>query len=168
MKVLGIDPGTLNLGWGFIEMDQKNKFHRIEHDTLYAPTRLPFFERLHVLNQALAELVQTYQPDVAVIESIFLGKSVDSAFKLGHIRGVCAAQCQGVGAAVVEYSPRTVKKQITGSGSAEKMVVQQFLYQQLGLKASQKSLDATDALALAFCHLLQDSVKIKSRGMRAR
>ena len=168
MKVLGIDPGTLNLGWGFIETDQNGKSQFVEHDTLVVSSKLPFYERLHALDGMLEELLKTKAPDVAVIENIFLGKSVDAAFKLGHIRGICAARCQAVGAKVVEYSPRTVKMHITGSGKAEKEVVRQFLYQQLGMRNTGKSLDASDALALAFCHVLQDSVRAKHRGMRVR
>ena len=168
MKVLGIDPGTVNLGWGFIEVDKKGQWQRIEHDCFNVPAKMPFFERLHILEVRLADLVSTYQPDIAVIEKIFLGKSVDSAFKLGHIRGVCAVRCQSVGARVVEYTPRTVKKQVTGSGSSDKQVVQNFLYRHLSLQPTGKSLDATDALALAFCHILQDSMRLKQQGMRTR
>ena len=168
MKVLGIDPGTLNLGWGFIESENQTKWRKIEHDTVHVSSKLPFYERLYLLGESLDKVVQDFQPDVAVIENIFLGKSVDSAFKLGHIRGICAARCSAVGAQIVEYSPRTVKLQVTGSGKAEKTVVRQFLYRQLGLKDSGKSLDASDALALAFCHILQDSVSRKRRGAITR
>ena len=166
MKVLGIDPGTVNLGWGFIEVNKKLQCQRVEHDCFNMPGKMSFFERLHGLSDCLAELVACYQPDVAVIEKIFLGKNVDSAFKLGHIRGACAVRCREAGAEVVEYTPRTVKKQITGTGSADKLIVQKFLYQQLAIKPSGKSLDASDALALAFCHILQDSVRLKQQGVR--
>ncbi len=168
MKVLGIDPGTLNLGWGFIESDTSKGFKQVEHGSFHVPAKLPLYERLHVLSESMGELIEKLQPEVAVIEKIFLGKSVDSAFKLGHIRGICAAHCQAVGAQIVEYSPRTVKLQITGSGGADKDIVKRFLYQQLGLSSQGQSLDATDALALAFCHVLHNSVKTKQQGMRAR
>lgn len=168
MKVLGIDPGTLNLGWGFIESKDGKKWQKVEHGSLHVPQKMPFYERLLSLDEQLSEVVRKIQPDFAVIEKIFLGKSVDSAFKLGHIRGICAARCQASGAEIVEYTPRTVKLQITGSGGADKAVVRQFLYQQLGLRDSAASLDATDALALAFCHFLHHSMKAKHRGMTLR
>ena len=121
------------------------------------------------MGEMLQELISKHQPEVAVIEKIFLGKNVDSAFKLGHIRGICAVECQKVGAKIVEITPRTVKKQITGSGSAEKELVRNFLYRQLGIKEdTSKTLDASDALALAFCHILQDSISLKVRGMERR
>ncbi len=168
MKVLGIDPGTLNLGWGFIESKNGKTWQQVDHGSLHVPQKMPFYERLQALDEGLSEIIKRFAPDFAVIEKIFLGKSVDSAFKLGHIRGVCAARCQALGAEIVEYSPRTVKMQITGSGSADKTVVRQFLYQQLSLKNGSHSLDATDALALAFCHFLHDSVRTKHKGMQLR
>lgn len=166
MKVLGIDPGTFNLGWGFIETNKKGEIISVDHGCLSVPAKTEFFERLLLLKEALAHVIGQCHPDVTVIEKIFLGKSVDSAFKLGHIRGICAVQCQAVGAQIVEYTPRTVKKQITGSGSAEKHVVQNFIQQQLPLIKKVETWDASDALALAFCHILQDSVGQKFKNLR--
>lgn len=169
MKILGIDPGTLHLGWGIIETNSSGAVVRVDHGCLSAPAKMNFIERIGVLGELVQELISREQPDTAVIEKIFLGKNVDSAFKLGHIRGVCAVECQKQRAKIVEYSPRTVKKQITGSGSAEKALVRNFLYRQLGIKEDpKKTLDASDALALAFCHIMQDSVTLKVRGMEKR
>jgi crossover junction endodeoxyribonuclease RuvC len=166
MKVLGIDPGTINLGWGFIETDKKD-FKRIEHGCLSVSAKIPFIERIHILSFMLSEVLDRFQPEVTAIEKIFLGKNVDSAFKLGHLRGICADRCQNVGSKIIEYSPRTVKKNITGSGSAEKSVVQNYLLRELSLKQNFATTDAADALALAFCHILQDSTnqKIKTMGI---
>lgn len=166
MKVLGIDPGTLNLGWGFIEVDKNQTVRQVDHGCFAVSAKAPFFERLHFLQKGLKELVAVHQPEFAVIEKIFLGKNVDSAFKLGHIRGICAVECQEVGAQVVEYTPRVVKKQITGSGNAEKIVVQNFITRQLKLSKKIETWDASDALALAFCHILQDSVRHRLNRMR--
>ena len=166
MKVFGIDPGTLQLGWGMIEIDDSKKLLRVEHGCLSAPAKMGFISRIGLLGEGIQALMQQFEPDVAVIEKIFLGKNVDSAFKLGHIRGICAVECQKQGAQVVEYSARTVKKQITGSGSAEKFLVRNLLYRQLNIKVTEdKGLDASDALALAFCHILQDSVSHKLKNM---
>ncbi len=161
MRVLGIDPGSLFLGWGFIETTKDLEISSVQHGCLKAHNRHDFLARLPLLAQQLDNLVTELRPSVTVIEKIFLGKNVDSAFKLGHVRGLCAVQCQKYGSPVVEYSARTVKKQITGSGSAEKNVVQNFLYQQLKITQNFESQDASDALALAFCHVLQDSVNRK-------
>ena len=165
MKILGIDPGTQNLGWGFISTDSKRNINKVEFGVLKAPARLNFYERLEFFDSEIHKICEAYSPDFAVIEKIFLGKNVDSAFKLGHIRGVCAARCVAAGSQVQEIAARTVKKAITGSGAADKMVVQNFLFQQLNIRTDMKSLDASDALALAFCGLLQDSVKSKNKSL---
>ncbi len=165
MKILGIDPGTLNLGWGLIELDNNQKVIQVKRGCISVPAKDSLFKRLHRLNFELSTLVQEEKPQVAAIEKIFLGKNVDSAFKLGHVRGVCAAQCIAGGAEIVEYAARTVKKQVTGSGAASKELVRTFLYQQLGLRDQGLPMDASDALALAFCHVLHHSVWRKQRGL---
>lgn len=159
MKVLGIDPGTLNLGWGYIETDSANNIVRIDHECLSVSAKTPFLTRLHHLDTALELIIEKFQPEVTVIEKIFLGKNVDSAFKLGHIRGVCVVKCQLRGSSIVEYSPTTVKKQVTGAGNADKILVKNLLYRQLGLAENGKALDASDALALAFCHIVQNGMQ---------
>lgn len=158
MKVLGIDPGTLNLGWGYIETDKNNNIVHIDHHCLSVSAKIPFLNRLHQLDSALDAVVKKYQPEVTVVEKIFLGKNVDSAFKLGHIRGVCVVKCQLQGSSIAEYTPKTVKKQITGYGNADKAQVKNLLYRQLGLADDDKTWDASDALALAFCHVLQSGM----------
>jgi crossover junction endodeoxyribonuclease RuvC len=168
MKVLGIDPGTLILGWGLIELDNNQKVVHVKRGCISGPKKGTLFERLHAINVELGHLIQQEKPQVASIEKIFLGKNVDSAFKLGHVRGICAAQCIAGGAEIKEYAARTVKKQVTGSGSASKEMVKTFLYQQLGLRDQGLPMDASDALALAFCHVLHHSVNRKQRGMEMR
>lgn len=165
MRILGVDPGTLNLGWGLIELDKSHKIVDVKLGCLSVSAKDSLFKRLHGLNVQLGYLIEQEKPQVAAIEKIFLGKNVDSAFKLGHIRGICAAQCVAGGAEIVEYAARTVKKQVTGSGAASKEIVKTFLYQQLGLREQGLPLDASDALALAFCHVLHHSVRRKQRGM---
>ncbi|MEM7646010.1 MAG: crossover junction endodeoxyribonuclease RuvC [Pseudomonadota bacterium] len=166
MKIVGIDPGSVHLGWGFIETQEGGSdIIRVDAGVLKAPAKLPFYERITRLGALLSERLQELDPDCAVIEKIFLGKSVDSAFKLGHIRGVCVAECLRQGAVVTEYAARKVKKQITGQGNAEKALVQSLLFRQLGLRVQAQSFDASDALALAFCHVLLDSVETKNRRM---
>ena len=164
MRILGIDPGTKQLGWGILEVQQQ-KIIAVDHGCFKAPAKQAFMERLENLASEVHQLVHKKKPDVAAIEKIFMGKNVDSAFKLGHIRGICVVECQRVGAQVFEYSPREVKKSITGSGGSDKSVLRQYLYSQLGVVESGHSLDASDALAIAFCHHLQDQVRQRLRPM---
>ncbi len=151
MKILGIDPGSQVTGFGLLEsFDGRNKV--LTHGIIQLKKETENFnERIFLLSQNLDILLTKYQPEIVVIEKIFLGKNPDSAFKLGHARGVCIQKAMEHKAKVYEYSTREVKKGITGSGGADKIQVNEVLKHLLGLK-SIDYLDASDALALAFHH----------------
>lgn len=151
MKILGIDPGSQVTGFGLLEsFDGRNKV--LTHGIIQLKKETENFnERIFLLSQNLDILLAKYKPEVVVIEKIFLGKNPDSAFKLGHARGVCIQKAMEHKAKVYEYSTREVKKGITGSGGADKIQVNEVLKHLLGLK-SIDYLDASDALALAFHH----------------
>lgn len=168
MKVMGIDPGSLRLGWGILTIDESQSLRAVDFGVLKVSSRETFYTRLHLLSLQLSQLIEEFKPDVAVIEQIFLGKSVDSAFKLGHVRGMCAVQCQGAGLVLAEYAARTVKKQVTGAGNSDKQTVQNFLCQHLGVRLDENNHDASDALALAYCHMMRWGVERKMKHMEAR
>ena len=168
MKVIGIDPGSVHLGWGIIEVDSGMKIRGVQFGVLHAKPKDTFYQRLFHLSSQLSQILCDHEPQVAVIERIFLGKNVDSAFKLGHIRGMCAVECQGRGLEIQEYAARTVKKQITGSGNSDKLTVQNFLSQQLRVQLNNETFDASDALALALCHVLNHSVQQRIIRMEVR
>ncbi len=120
-----------------------------------APSSLGFLARIEILGREIARLVERVEPQITVVEKIFLGKNADSAFKLGHIRGVCLIEALKIKSEVVEYAARSVKKGVTGNGASSKEQVQTMLYAVLGLKMSDHDklkIDASDALALAFYH----------------
>lgn len=98
----------------------------------------------------LREIIQQWRPEVMAVEKVFLGKNADSAFKLGHARGVALALAGAHELALAEYATRHVKKMLTGSGAATKEQVQLLVQSILNIRATQ--LDATDALAVAICH----------------
>ena len=165
MIILGIDPGTQVLGFGVVRKTPRG-IEYIEHGHIKIAEKLDFPQRLGLMAQRVAEVIGRTGPQMLVIERIFLGKNVDSAFKLGHIRGVCIHEAHKIGAAVVEYTPREVKLGITGSGAAEKEQVRMLLYSQLALRDdAAKTLDASDALALAFHHAMQMDLKKRLKGM---
>lgn len=148
MKIFGIDPGTRVLGWGFMGPEEGGATTRVVHGALKA-TASHFHGRVWELGQEVQGLLLKFQPDVVVLENIFLGRNPDSSFKLGHIRGVCSFFGQQAGAEIHELSPRAVKKRITGNGGADKISVRQSLYRQLGLMDDPELPDdASDALAL--------------------
>src|SRR6185312_14547865 len=121
--------------------------HR-SHGVIVLDPNLEFPKRMKELGAALETLLVKYKPQQVVIEKIFLGKNADSAFKLGHARGVAMYEAAKVNATVIEYATRVVKKGIVGNGGASKEDVQSCLQRLLKIKAIER-LDASDALALA-------------------
>ena len=153
MIILGIDPGSRFLGFGVL-LFENNVLTPIEYGVLKFNVKEDLTNRLLEIGDGVRELFQDYKPDHVSIEKIFLGKNVDSAFKLGHARGVVIYEALKAQAEVFEYATRLVKKGITGNGSAEKDNVRVVIQNILKIPPV-KSLDASDALALACFHSSQ-------------
>jgi len=154
MIILGIDPGSQNLGYGVIRFENFS-IHYLEHGVLSVRPQAAYNDRLQELGRRFAEVIARYNPAWVSVEKVFVGKNVDSAFKLGHIRGVCIYESIKQGARIAEYATREIKKGVTGNGSAQKEQVALLLEAELGLTRgaiSDNSLDASDALAAAFFH----------------
>lgn len=147
-RILGIDPGSRFAGLGLIEMDGE-RLKLLHVGVLDLNTKLELPLRLAELSLRLKNFFEEYRPHHVVIEKIFLGKNVESAFVLGHARGVCLATSATYGAAIHEVSPKTVKKQVTGHGGASKEEVSLFMRQIFKMPDLKLALDATDALAMA-------------------
>jgi crossover junction endodeoxyribonuclease RuvC len=170
MIILGIDPGSRVTGFGVLKISGRGAGLRIQHINhgviLMEPTA-PFPERMKELGEAMDVILKKYQPDEVVIEKIFLGRNADSAFKLGHARGVALYEAAKFGSAVIEYATRVVKKGITGTGAATKEEVQMCLMRLLNLKAIAR-LDASDALALAAHHAFLMMNPLHARSTRGQ
>lgn len=152
MRVLGVDPGSNRTGWGLLEgTPQRPRI--VACGVVKLPRGDPFAGRLAVLQKEFDRLVRRLDPDCACVESLFHGVNVRSAIQLSHARGVLLAVLAGAGIAVAEYAPAHVKKSLTGSGRADKQQVRRMLRTLLGAPLPSDSLDASDALALAYCHL---------------
>lgn len=148
-RILGIDPGSLRTGFGVIEFDGERVRH-LNHGVILLDEK-DLSRRLCALSESLQEIFAKYRPHHVAIEKIFLGKNADSAFKLGHARGVVLAEACRCDAEVFEYATRLVKKGVAGTGAASKEDVQKALKAQLQL-VRLVNLDASDALALALFH----------------
>lgn len=152
MIILGIDPGTLNTGWGIIEVAR-------DHTSMLAcgvvknkaGTSMPL--RLKSIYDGITKVIDMYKPDECGIETAFYGKNAQSALKIGHARGVSILAAVVREIPTAEYSPREVKRAVTGNGGASKQRVQYMVKQLLTLRTMTKELDATDAVAVALCHL---------------
>ena len=150
-RILGIDPGTNALGYGLIDIDD-NGAKVLDAGTI----RLSGFElhqlKLREIFLQLQDVIETYLPAVLAIEAPFYGKNVQSMLKLGRAQGVAIAAGITMGLEIVEYSPKKVKQSVTGNGNAAKEQVAAMLVNLLGSHVRGETLDATDALAVAYCH----------------
>lgn len=165
MIIIGLDPGSINTGVGVIEYAGGN-IRYLYHGVIKNPAGTDLSKRLHKIGEELAAIFAQYKPSHVVVEKIFLGKNVDSAFKLGHVRGVAFYEAQKSKATVVEYAAREVKKGITGYGAAEKEQVRFLVLNYLKLKENIQ-IDAADALALAIYHSQRADINAKlSRNMK--
>lgn len=152
--ILGIDPGTLLMGYGIIEVNENGVKMKMMQ-VLKLPAKKDNYQRLQLIYEKVDELIKKYKPDEFAIEAPFFGKNVQSMLKLGRAQGVAIAAAINAGLPVSEYSPKKVKQSVTGNGNADKVQVWKMLRQLLSLKEEQHSYDATDALAVAVCHHFQ-------------
>jgi crossover junction endodeoxyribonuclease RuvC len=161
--ILGIDPGTLLMGYGIIEICNGTILIR-EMQTLRLSGKKDNYERLHLIHQKVSELIQTFRPHEFAIEAPFFGKNVQSMLKLGRAQGVAIAAAMHAGIPVTEYSPRKVKQSITGNGNADKEQVWKMLCALLSLKEEPEYFDSTDAIAIAVCHHFQMNTLLQRTG----
>ncbi|MEO6668395.1 MAG: crossover junction endodeoxyribonuclease RuvC [Ferruginibacter sp.] len=163
--ILGIDPGTIVMGYGLIKI-KGNSMQLIEMDVLKLSSKQDAYERLGNIHSKVLHLIETFKPDSFAIEAPFFGKNVQSMLKLGRAQGVAIAAAMHTGLAVCEYSPKKIKQSITGNGNAGKEQVMKMLQQLLNFTQDPKHMDASDALAVAVCHHFQQNSLISSTGSK--
>lgn len=151
VRVLGIDPGSLRLGYGVIDRVGKAQLTYVECGVISAPPRLARNERLTTIGRALRELVDELDPDEVAMEQAFFGKNVQSTIALGEARGVATFVVSDRGLPVAGYAPAMVKRTIVGHGAATKQQVGYLVRALLSLRRIPEA-DAADALAIAICH----------------
>jgi len=161
--ILGIDPGTLLMGYGIIEI-KGSVITMKEMNVLKLSGKKDNYIRLQLIYKKVAELITKHKPDEFAIEAPFFGKNVQSMLKLGRAQGVAIAAAISAGLPVTEYSPKKVKQSITGNGNADKEQVWKMLQRLLTIKEAPQYYDATDALAVAVCHHFQDKPALKTKG----
>jgi crossover junction endodeoxyribonuclease RuvC len=152
VKVFGIDPGSARTGYGCVQSDGAR--HRmVVCGAIANPASTSFPEKLRVIHAELSVLIARHRPDVVAIENLFHAVNARSALKLGHARGVAMLAAVEGGVPIVEYTPAEVKQSVVGYGRAEKGQVQSMVQLLLGLTEPPTPFDASDALAIAVCHL---------------
>ena len=172
MRVLGIDPGLRNLGWGVIDVAGARLTHvangicHTEKGSLADQGDLA--DRLLSLHSQLSEVLRLYSPDEAAVENTFVNKDAVATLKLGQARGIALLVPAQFGLRVGEYAPNAVKKTVVGVGHAEKVQVDHMVRIHLpGVRIAGP--DAADALAIAICHAhhLQSAGRLASAILKA-
>ena len=146
MRILGIDPGLRCTGWGVIDFNQ-GRLQHIANGAIRPDPRVADADRLTAIYQGLLSVIADTDPDVAVIEEIFVAKSARSALRLGMARGAGILACGTAQIMISEIAARAVKKAVVGTGGASKEQVQEMVVRLLQVRA--ENADAADALAIA-------------------
>jgi crossover junction endodeoxyribonuclease RuvC len=150
IRILGIDPGLRNTGWGLIEA-AGTRLTYVGCGSIHTDAATSLAERLALIHRSIARLVDDERPAEAAVEETFVNRDPQSTLKLGQARGAALAALALMELPVAEYAANLIKKTVVGVGHAEKAQVQMMV--KMLLPASQaKSPDAADALAVAICH----------------
>ncbi len=152
MRILGIDPGTVVVGYGVIDSEE-DEITFVTCSAVTCNQHSPLAERLSYLYNELSEVISRYQPDDVAIEQPFVGRNVRSALAIGKAQTVAILAAANRGIPTYEYTPAQVKRVVTDYGASSKEQVQEMVRLQLGLSQAPQPLDASDALAVAICHL---------------
>lgn len=166
MIILGIDPGTLIIGYGIIQSEKsnlkiitcgaiktpvKNSTSQIKNFKLISDVS-NLASRLLISYQELFKIIKQHKPDEIAIETVFYSQDVQATIKIGEARGIALLAAAITKTPVYEYSPAEVKKSVTGNGRADKSQVAEMVKHLLFLDAIPKPYDISDALAIAICH----------------
>ncbi len=153
--ILGIDPGTIVMGYGLLHV-QNNSLKPLSIGVIKLDKLDDHALRLKKIFERTIAIIEEYKPDELAIEAPFFGKNVQSMLKLGRAQGVAIAAALSKNLPFTEYSPKKIKMSITGNGNASKEQVAAMLQQILGIEKEQNFLDATDAMGAALCHYYQN------------
>ncbi len=151
MRILGLDPGLQNTGWGIVQK-KGNSLSYVAHGVVKTNAKQSLAERLNFLYQGLIAVLEQFQPQEAAVEETFVNQNPASALKLGMARGVVLFSPASFGLQVFEYSANKVKKSDVGAGHAQKHQVAQMVSWLLPMMPKDVTDDAADALAVAICH----------------
>ena len=153
MIILGIDPGLVQTGYGLIKIAGEKK-EVLDYGIIAPDSKSTLSNRLKTIYNDIIEIIDRFNPNTVVVEEVFYGKNVKSALLLGHARGVAMICAANKGIPVFEYSARKIKQSVTGNGTAHKSQVQYMILNEFKIN-NKIPIDASDALAIALCHLNQ-------------
>ncbi|MBI4038943.1 crossover junction endodeoxyribonuclease RuvC [Candidatus Daviesbacteria bacterium] len=173
MIILGIDPGTATTGYGVIKIPDdilsrefEYGIELIDYGNIFTPKDKPMPERLWMLHRQLSKIIEQYQPNQMAVEMLFFGANLKTAIMVGQARGIVLMSAARYTLPISEYTGLQVKLMVAGAGRADKEQVHQGVRKFLGGKNGKRKRlkvnwvgghldDATDALAIAICHVLK-------------
>lgn len=158
MRILGIDPGTIVLGYGLIE-NLQDEMSLVHFGTIKCKARSDMPERLLFLYDGLAAVVRKYKPDVLAVETPFVGDNIKSALAIGKAQAVVLLIAAQNKKPIYEYSPAQVKHHVADYGASSKEQMQEMVKMLLDLDEVPQPNDAADALAVAICHLRESRLR---------
>lgn len=162
--ILGIDPGTTVMGYGLLQI-KSGKPSLVAMGVLELKKYADHYQKLQRIFARTLSLIDEFHPDCLAIEAPFFGKNVQSMLKLGRAQGVAMSAALYRDLPITEYMPLKIKMAITGNGQASKEQVADMLRRVLKIPQEQMlpQLDATDGLAAAYCHFLQQGSPVSDK-----
>ena len=164
MRILGIDPGYATTGFGVLDAE-RGAFRLLNYGTITTPTTLSFPERLVMLYDDTARLLETVKPDAVAVEELFWGHNVTTGIGVSHGRGVILLAVCKSGTPLFEYTPNQVKQAVAGYGGADKHQVQEMTRRLLRMERIARPDDAADAIAIALCHARSATSLLAGKGL---
>ncbi len=161
MKILGIDPGYATTGFGLIEAEG-GQYRLLRYGVITTPADLTFPQRLKMLYDDTARLLEVLAPEAVAVEELFWGRNITTGIGVSHGRGVILLAIEQAGLPLFEYTPMQVKQAVVGYGKAEKSQVMDMTRRILKMSAVARPDDAADAIAIALCHGRSSSSRLFS------
>lgn len=152
--ILGIDPGTKVMGWGIIrDRDGANITELVAYGVFKANQKLTLSERLEIIFTGLEKVIKSYQPDEMAVEEPFIAENPRIALMVGRAQGIALLAAGRYNIPAFQYTPALIRQRVTSFGGSDKVQVQEAIKLQLNLAERPEPPDASDALAVAICHL---------------
>lgn len=158
LRVLGVDPGLTRCGVGVLD-GPPSRPSLVDVEVIRTDSDRSVAVRLEALHAGLRDAIVEHRPDVVACERVLFSANARTAMAVGQAAGIALLAAAQAGVEVVNYSPNDVKLTVAGHGSADKEAVARMVVAQLGLAERPTPADATDALAIALCHLARSRMR---------
>jgi crossover junction endodeoxyribonuclease RuvC len=159
-RIIGIDPGLASTGWGIVDYD-KSRIKYLAHGCIETEAAQPRAERLFLIYREINNILDTYSPTEAAMETLYFGKNVSSAIAVAEARGVLSLAMAERNLRLTECTPNQIKQAVVGVKKAEKEQVQQMVAFLLGMPVIPQPDHSADALGAAICAAHGNSIMIK-------